>query len=128
MEESLNAILGTVHLHEPDDGCVLSGARIRQRAEALASNYARSGRERSEPVPASTSRAGIAIDVIGFSPGASPGEVDPTVIFQLGLLDGPIAAIPALVSILFYARYRIDKTSHAETRATLATRARLAEQ
>ncbi|MBW2698513.1 MAG: MFS transporter, partial [Deltaproteobacteria bacterium] len=52
--------------------------------------------------------AGIAIDVIGFSPGASPGEVDPTVIFRLGLLDGPIAAIPALISIIFYATYRID--------------------
>ena len=41
-------------------------------------------------------------------------------IFRLGLLDGPIAAIPALISIIFYATYRIDKVSHAETRARLA--------
>ncbi len=64
--------------------------------------------------------AGIAIDVIGFSPGATPGEVDPTVIFRLGLLDGPIAAIPAVISIVFYSLYRIDKTRHAETRSKLA--------
>ncbi len=64
--------------------------------------------------------AGIAIDVIGFSPGATPGEVDPSVIFRLGLLDGPIAAVPAIISIFFYATYRIDKKTHAETREKLA--------
>ena len=67
--------------------------------------------------------AGIAIDLIGFSPGAKPGEVDPTVIFRLGLLDGPIAAAPAVLSILFYGGYRIDKRRHAETRAKLSARA-----
>ena len=69
--------------------------------------------------------AGIAIDLIGFSPGASPGEVDPSVIFRLGMLDGPIAAIPAVISIFFYALYRIDKTRHAETRAKLAALAHI---
>lgn len=66
--------------------------------------------------------AGIAIDVIGFTPGSTPGEVDPDVIFQLGLLDGPIAALPAIVSIFFYSLYRIDKVRHAETRAELASK------
>jgi Na+/melibiose symporter-like transporter len=63
--------------------------------------------------------AGIAIDVIHFSANATPGEVDEQIIFRLGLVDGPIAATPALIAILFYARYRIDKRQHAETREGL---------
>jgi Na+/melibiose symporter-like transporter len=63
--------------------------------------------------------AGIAIDLIGFTPGARQGEVDPTVVFRLGLLDGPVAAIPAVVAIGFYSAYRIDKQRHARTRAAL---------
>lgn len=38
--------------------------------------------------------AGIAIDVIDFPVGAEPGTVDPDTIFNLGLIDGPIAIIP----------------------------------
>jgi Na+/melibiose symporter-like transporter len=64
--------------------------------------------------------AGIAIDVIGFSPGAQPGSVPADVIFRLGLLDGPIAVGPAVISIFFYALYNIDKKRHAETQAKLA--------
>lgn len=63
---------------------------------------------------------GIAIDVIGFPIGARPGEVAEGVLFQLGLIDGPIAAIPALVAIFFYARYGIDRGGHAEIREALA--------
>jgi len=63
---------------------------------------------------------GIAIDVIRFPVGARPGEVAEGVLFQLGLIDGPIAALPALVAILFYARYGIDRDRHAEIREALA--------
>ena len=63
--------------------------------------------------------AGIAIDVIRFPSGAVPGQVDPEVLFKLGLVDGPIASIPAVIAILFYARYRIGKKRHAEIRAAL---------
>jgi Na+/melibiose symporter-like transporter len=66
--------------------------------------------------------AGLAIDIIHFPTGAKPGEVDFDIVFRLGLLDGPIAATPALIAILFYARYRIDKARYAEIRSELARR------
>jgi GPH family glycoside/pentoside/hexuronide:cation symporter len=66
--------------------------------------------------------AGIAIDVIAFPQGAKPGEVGADVLFKLGLVDGPIAAIPALISIYCYSRYRITKQRHAEIQRELALR------
>jgi Na+/melibiose symporter-like transporter len=53
--------------------------------------------------------AGIAIDIIGFPPGAAVGEVEPQSIFQLGLVDGPIACLPVALAIYFYGRYTIDR-------------------
>ena len=41
--------------------------------------------------------AGIAIDVIAFPVGAAPGGVDPGKVVDLGLIDGPISAIPGIV-------------------------------
>ena len=64
--------------------------------------------------------AGIAIDVIGFPPGAVVGEVDPQVIFELGLFEGVIASAPTLLAVYFYGRYRIDKKRHAEILEALA--------
>jgi Na+/melibiose symporter-like transporter len=58
--------------------------------------------------------AGIAIDVIGFPPNAVVGQVPGDVIFELGIFEGVIAAIPALGAIYFYGRYRIDKGRHRE--------------
>jgi GPH family glycoside/pentoside/hexuronide:cation symporter len=66
--------------------------------------------------------AGIAIDLIGFIPGSKPGEVADDVLFRLGLIDGPLASIPALIAIVFYARYRIDKRRHVEIQRELASR------
>ena len=66
--------------------------------------------------------AGIAIDVIGFPPGAVVGEVDPEVIFQLGIFDGVIAGIPTLLAIYFYGKYKINKTRHREILDELAAR------
>jgi glycoside/pentoside/hexuronide:cation symporter, GPH family len=66
--------------------------------------------------------AGIAVDAIGFPTGARPGEVAPDVVFKLALIDGPIACIPALLSIYFYAQYRIDKQRHAEIQRELELR------
>ena len=65
---------------------------------------------------------GIAIDVIGFPTGAKPGEVPEDVLLQLGLLDGPIAVIPAIVAIYFYRRYSITRAEHAAVRARLQER------
>lgn len=70
--------------------------------------------------------AGVAIDVIGWPTGVQHSDpVDPGVVFDLGLIDGPISAIPALFAIWFYGMYDIDKRRHAETQRQL--RARSAE-
>lgn len=66
--------------------------------------------------------SGIIIDAIGFEPGATPGAVDPDVIYRMGFLDGPIAAIPAFVAIYFYGAYRIDEDKHAAILAELEER------
>ncbi len=66
--------------------------------------------------------AGIAIDVIGFPLGARVGEVASDVLWKLGLVDGPIASIPALIAIFFYARYRISKTRHSQIQQALLAR------
>jgi GPH family glycoside/pentoside/hexuronide:cation symporter len=64
--------------------------------------------------------AGIAIDIIGFPPKAVVGEVDPQVIFELGLFEGVIAVLPVLGSIYFYGKYQIDKNRHRDIREQLA--------
>lgn len=64
--------------------------------------------------------AGIAIDVIGFPPGAVIGQVDPQVIFELGIFEGIIATLPVLGAVYFYGRYRIDRARHEEILAELA--------
>lgn len=66
---------------------------------------------------------GIAIDLIEFPTGAKVGEVDPEIVFNLGVIDGPVAAIPSLFAIFFYARYKIDKQRLAEIQSQLAARA-----
>lgn len=66
--------------------------------------------------------AGAALDLIHFPTGAKPGEVAEDVVFKLGLLDGPIAAVPAFISIWFYAAYRIDRQKHLEIQRELEKR------
>lgn len=66
--------------------------------------------------------AGMALDLIGFPEGAKPGEVAADAVYSLGVVAGPVAAIPAFVAVFFYARYAIDKRRHAETQALLVQR------
>jgi GPH family glycoside/pentoside/hexuronide:cation symporter len=66
--------------------------------------------------------AGVAIDVIHFPTGAKPGAVAEDVVFKLGLVDGPLAALPAFASIIFYGAYRINRSRHIEIQRQLATR------
>jgi Na+/melibiose symporter-like transporter len=66
--------------------------------------------------------AGVAVDLIGFPTGAKPGEVGEGVLFALGLIDGPIATIPSLLAVFFFAGYGIDKRRHTEIRQALASR------
>lgn len=67
--------------------------------------------------------AGLVIDLIGFPTGAKPGEVPADIVMQLGVFEGPIASVPALLAAVWYARYRIDRARHAEIRAQLGARA-----
>lgn len=66
--------------------------------------------------------AGIGMDWIAFPTGAEPGDVAPEIVTQFGVLAGPLTLLPGLISIGFYARYRIDAARHAEIHRALATR------
>jgi Na+/melibiose symporter-like transporter len=66
--------------------------------------------------------AGIAIDVIHFPIGAEPGGVEPGVLFDFGVVAGPLSQLPAWASLYFYTRYGIDKVRHAEIRQELERR------
>jgi Na+/melibiose symporter-like transporter len=66
--------------------------------------------------------AGIALDVIHFPKGAQPGQLPHDTVSAIGLLDGPIGAIPGVISIFFYAAYRIDKHRHTQIALALQER------
>ena len=66
--------------------------------------------------------AGVAMDLISFPTGAKAGEIDPEVVFQFGIVAGPLTLLPGLISIIFYKRYKIDKARHDEIREQLAER------
>ncbi len=66
--------------------------------------------------------AGIALDLIAFPAKAVPGEVDPDIVFRLGVMDSPLTIIPALVGAALYAGYRINRERHAEIREALDAR------
>ena len=63
--------------------------------------------------------AGIALDLIHFPQGSEPGTVDPDVIFNLGVVDGPIAVIPGLIAVFFYLQYGLTRDRHAEIQREL---------
>ena len=66
--------------------------------------------------------AGIALDVIAFPVGADPGSVESSKILGLGLIDGPISAIPGIICLFFYARVTITRRRHAAIQKALAER------
>lgn len=66
--------------------------------------------------------AGIFIDFIAFPTSAVPGTVDPDKVFWLGMMDGPIAAVPGIIAIFFYGRYAINKSVHEKIQAELRER------
>ena len=54
--------------------------------------------------------AGVALDLIKFPHGAKIGDaIEADTVHLLGLIDGPLAAIPAIISLFFYSRYRLNK-------------------
>jgi len=66
--------------------------------------------------------AGIGIDLIHFPRGAAPGSVDEGVLRWLGILNGPLAVLPALIAIVCYGRYRLDRSDHASIQLALVAR------
>lgn len=65
---------------------------------------------------------GIILDLISFPRGAPAGSVDPTTVWQLGLLQGPATSIFSFCGLLLYARYRLNRARHAEILAELERR------
>jgi GPH family glycoside/pentoside/hexuronide:cation symporter len=57
---------------------------------------------------------GIALDLIAFPKKALPGSVDPDVIFNLGLVQGPLTSIFTLMGLLLYLGYRLTRERHEE--------------
>jgi Na+/melibiose symporter-like transporter len=70
--------------------------------------------------------AGLGIDLIHFPAAAKPGQVPDSTLFELGVLNGPLAAVPALLAVVFYARYHIDRKRLAEIQRELAERRKTA--
>jgi Na+/melibiose symporter-like transporter len=66
--------------------------------------------------------AGIGMDLIAFPTGSKAGEIAPDIVFQFGILAGPLTLLPGLISIAFYLRYRIDEARHNEIRSALQAR------
>lgn len=66
--------------------------------------------------------AGFVLLVIAFPEKATPGQVNPDVLFNLALWDGVLAAVPGIVAAFCYARYRISRESYEATRVALVAR------
>jgi GPH family glycoside/pentoside/hexuronide:cation symporter len=63
---------------------------------------------------------GIALDLIAFPKTALPGSVDPGVIFNLGLVQGPLTSIFTLAGLMLYLGYRLNRQRHKEIVVALA--------
>lgn len=65
---------------------------------------------------------GIGIDLISFPEKAEPGTVDPDVIFNLGLIAGPVTSIFTFASLVLYIGYKLDYGRVMEIQAELEVR------
>lgn len=63
---------------------------------------------------------GILIDVIGLGTGLQPGEVPDDVLWNLGLVTGPLVSLSLIVPIWLLISYDLDRRRHAELRAVIA--------
>ena len=73
--------------------------------------------------------AGVLFSAVVMLPtGAIPGEVAADIIFRLGVVAGPCAALGAVISIFFYSNYRLSKVAHARIQAELSARAKGLEE
>ena len=63
---------------------------------------------------------GIGLDLISFPTQARVGEVAPEVIWQLGLIAGPVTSIFTLMGVLFFLNYRLDRDRVLEIKSALS--------
>jgi len=57
---------------------------------------------------------GLALDFIAFPKNAEPGTVDADVIFNLGLVQGPLTSVFSLSGLVLYLGYRLSRSRHRE--------------
>jgi Na+/melibiose symporter-like transporter len=65
---------------------------------------------------------GLALKAIEFPLNAVPGQVDPGVVFNLGLIEGPLTSVVVLLGLTCYLKYPLNAQRHAEIRAALLQR------
>ncbi|MFT7687039.1 MAG: GPH family glycoside/pentoside/hexuronide:cation symporter [Candidatus Azotimanducaceae bacterium] len=65
---------------------------------------------------------GLALDLIAFPKSALPGSVSPDVIFNLGLIQGPLTSIFSLSGLVLYLGYKLSRTRHLEIVEALEAR------
>ena len=65
---------------------------------------------------------GIGLDLIAFPRQAQPGTVDSDVIFNLGLIAGPVTSIFSLLGLVLYLGYRLNERRVLEIKAELEER------
>jgi Na+/melibiose symporter-like transporter len=65
--------------------------------------------------------ATVLLAAIEFPQGAKPGEVDPGIILNLGLVYVPSVFVVYMISVLFVAAYRISRASHQANLDRLAS-------
>jgi Na+/melibiose symporter-like transporter len=65
---------------------------------------------------------GFAIDAIGFPAVATPGEIAPGIVFDLGAVYGPMMTGLALLGVWCASHYRLTAEEHAHIAAALAAR------
>ena len=63
--------------------------------------------------------AGTALDIINFPSYGSQEVITESMLFNLGLLDGPFAMIWGLIAAFFYSGYKITKKYHKDIRDKL---------
>lgn len=66
--------------------------------------------------------AGILLDGINFPKSAEMGTVSSDIIFNLGIISGPLLAIIGLIPIFFFLSYKLDKKRHALIQKSLLER------
>ena len=66
--------------------------------------------------------AGLMLTTISFPEKATPGAVDPEIIFNLGFLYGPVLMVLYFIALAFISRYDISRSGHERHLEILADR------